>query len=142
MFLWNFNQRRRTEFINYTRVLSNNATLLGLPNAARNLFPIHYHVHVLYRKSKSSFYGISVSQMTTDMFYLSLTLPGPFLIHDLQILDRISIKYAPNANRKRNERKTNERFTRTIRKTHDTRNERTIHERMNEMKRTNYRSTI
>jgi len=31
--------------------------------------------------------------------------------------------------RKRNERKTNEHFTRTIRKTHDTRNERTIHER-------------
>jgi len=28
-------------------------------------------------------YGISVSQMTTDMFHLSLTLPGPFLIHDL-----------------------------------------------------------
>ena len=28
-------------------------------------------------------YGISVSQMTTDMFYLSQTLPGPFLIHDL-----------------------------------------------------------
>jgi hypothetical protein len=28
-------------------------------------------------------YGISVSQMTTDMFHLSKTLPGPFLIHDL-----------------------------------------------------------
>jgi hypothetical protein len=28
-------------------------------------------------------YGISMSQMTTDMFYLSSTLPGPFLIHDL-----------------------------------------------------------
>jgi hypothetical protein len=28
-------------------------------------------------------YGISVSQMTADMFHLSLTLPGPFLIHDL-----------------------------------------------------------
>ena len=51
-----------------------------------------------------------------------------------QILDRISLQYAPNANerkRKRNERKTNERFTRMIRKTHDTRNERTIHERTN-----------
>ena len=33
-----------------------------------------------------------------------------------------------NKNRKRNERKTNERFTQTIRKTHDTRNNRTIHE--------------
>jgi len=28
-------------------------------------------------------YGISVSQMTTDVFYLSQTFPGPFLIHDL-----------------------------------------------------------
>ena len=58
-----------------------------------------------------------------------------------QILDRISLQYAPNANerkRKRNERKTNERFTRMIRKTHDTRNERTINERTNEIKRTNY----
>jgi hypothetical protein len=35
-------------------------------------------------------------------------------------------------------RKTSERVTRTIRKTHDTRSERTIHERTNEMKRTNY----
>ena len=33
-----------------------------------------------------------------------------------------------NENRKRNERKTNEHFTQTIRKTHDTRNKRTIHE--------------
>jgi hypothetical protein len=28
-------------------------------------------------------YGISVSQMTTDMFHLSKALPGAFLIHDL-----------------------------------------------------------
>ena len=28
-------------------------------------------------------YGISVSQMTTDMIHLSQTLPRPFLIHDL-----------------------------------------------------------
>ena len=28
-------------------------------------------------------YGISVSQMTTDMFHFSSTLPGSFLIHDL-----------------------------------------------------------
>ena len=28
-------------------------------------------------------YGISVSQMTTDMFHLSQTVPGLFLIHDL-----------------------------------------------------------
>jgi len=28
-------------------------------------------------------YGISVSQMTTDMFHLSEALPGPFLIRYL-----------------------------------------------------------
>jgi len=28
-------------------------------------------------------YRISVSQMTTDMFHLSSTPPGPFLVHDL-----------------------------------------------------------
>ena len=28
-------------------------------------------------------YGIYVSQMTTDMFHWSQTLPGPFLIHDI-----------------------------------------------------------
>jgi hypothetical protein len=28
-------------------------------------------------------YGISLSQMTTDMFHLSLTLPGSFLVHEL-----------------------------------------------------------
>ena len=27
-------------------------------------------------------YGISASQMTTDVFHLSYTLPGPLLIHD------------------------------------------------------------
>ena len=48
---------------------------------------------------------------------------------EVHMLNRISLQYAPNAN---------ERFTRTIRKTHDARNERTIHERTNEMKRTNY----
>ena len=57
---------------------------------------------------------------------------------EVHMLNRISLQYAPNAN----ERKTNERFTRTIRKTHETNarytnertirktetNERTIHE--------------
>jgi hypothetical protein len=28
-------------------------------------------------------YGISVSQMTTDMFHLKQAIPGPFGIHDL-----------------------------------------------------------
>ena len=30
-------------------------------------------------------YGISVSQMTMEMFHLSQTFPGPFLIHDLSL---------------------------------------------------------
>jgi hypothetical protein len=30
-----------------------------------------------------TFYGISVSQMTTDMFRLPVSLSGPFLIPDL-----------------------------------------------------------
>jgi hypothetical protein len=30
-------------------------------------------------------YGISVSQMITDMFHLSYALPGPLLIHDLSL---------------------------------------------------------
>jgi hypothetical protein len=52
----------------------------------------------------------------------------------VQILGRIRLYYSPNAN----ERKMKERFTRTIRKTHDTRNERRIHEQTNKMKRMNY----
>jgi hypothetical protein len=35
------------------------------------------HHDLVYR------YGISVSHMTTDIFYLSRALPDPFLIHDL-----------------------------------------------------------
>jgi hypothetical protein len=54
------------------------------------------HIGFLLNKLKSSLrklyggnhnlvdrYGISVSQMTTGMFYLSETLPGSFLVHDL-----------------------------------------------------------
>ena len=33
--------------------------------------------------SSLDIYGISVLQMTMNMFHLSQTLPGPFLIHDL-----------------------------------------------------------
>jgi hypothetical protein len=35
------------------------------------------------RVVSSANYGISVSQMTTDMFHLSESLSSPFLIHDL-----------------------------------------------------------
>ena len=57
----------------------------------------------------------------------------------MQILDRISLQYAPNGN----ERKMNERFTQKIRKTHDTRmNERNeTNELYGKHKRTNARYT-
>jgi len=38
----------------------------------------HTHHHDLVNS-----YGESVSQMTTNMFRFSLSLSGPFLIHDL-----------------------------------------------------------
>jgi hypothetical protein len=74
----------------------------------------------------------------------------------MQILDRISLQYAPNANERKTQTKRtknkrtlhtndtkNARYTkrtnvRDTKRTHETRNERTIHERTNEMKRTNY----
>ena len=34
-------------------------------------------------------YGISMSQMTTHMLHLSYALPGPFLIHDLSLIDSL-----------------------------------------------------
>jgi hypothetical protein len=36
-----------------------------------------------YVVSGTIWYGVSVSQMTTEMFRLSLSQSGPFLIHDL-----------------------------------------------------------
>jgi hypothetical protein len=36
-----------------------------------------------YHHDLADRYGISVSQMATDMLHLSYILPGPFLIHDL-----------------------------------------------------------
>ena len=69
----------------------------------------------------------------------------------IQILDRICLQYAPNANERKpqTKRTENERTLHTndsknaryTKQTHDTRNERTIHERTNEMKRTNYTKT-
>ena len=51
------------------------------------------------------------------------------------ITDPGSYKFTIRTKRKgpKNANETNERFTRTIRKTHGIRNERTIHERMNEL---------
>jgi hypothetical protein len=66
------------------------------------------------------------------IFYEATRKRWPFNGGDcLQILDRISYNMHQAQTiekRKWNERKTNERFTRMIRKTHDTWNERTIHE--------------
>ena len=64
-------------------------------------------------------------------------------------MDRISLQYAPNANERktqtirkthdsRNERTIHEMNARYTKRTHDTRNECTIYERTIEMKRTNY----
>ena len=59
-----------------TRKLLNQWFLLvKLKSSLRKLYGQH---HDLVDR-----YGISVSQMTTDMFHLSYALPGPFLMHDL-----------------------------------------------------------
>ena len=59
-----------------TRKLLNQGFLLvKLKSSLRKCYCRH---HDLFDR-----YGISVSQMTTDMFHLSSTLPGPFLIYDL-----------------------------------------------------------
>jgi hypothetical protein len=60
-----------------TRKLLNQGFLLvKLQSSLRKIYGRH-HDDLVDR------YGISVSQMATDMFRLSLTLPGHFLIHDL-----------------------------------------------------------
>jgi hypothetical protein len=59
-----------------TRKLLNQGFLLvKLKSSLRRFYGRHHDL--------DDRYGISVSQMTTDMFPLSLTLAGPFLIHDL-----------------------------------------------------------
>ena len=59
-----------------TRKLLNQGFLLVKLKSSLRKF--HGHHHFLVDR-----YGISMSQMTTDMFHLSQTLPGSFLIHDL-----------------------------------------------------------
>jgi hypothetical protein len=56
--------------------LLNPGFLLAKLKSSLRKFYGHYHELV-------DFYEISVSQITTDMFHLSFTFPGPFLIHDL-----------------------------------------------------------
>jgi hypothetical protein len=59
-----------------TRKLLNQWFLLvKLKSSLRKFYGHHHDLVDRYR--------ISVSQMTTDMFHLSQTLPGPFLVHDL-----------------------------------------------------------
>ena len=59
-----------------TRKLLNQGFLLDKKTSSlRKFYGLH---HDLVNRS-----GISVSQMTTDMFHLSQALPGPVLIHDL-----------------------------------------------------------
>ena len=95
--------------------LESSQTTIGHSNKH---FPTIYIVsqqHILrdlYR-GYNSFWFILCEQIFSDT-----------IARGVQILGRISLQYAPNAN----ERKMKERFTRTIRKTQDTRNERRIHE--------------
>ena len=57
-----------------TRKLLNQQFLLAkLKSSLRMLYDRHHDLVARY--------GISVSQMTTDMFHLSSAIPGPFLVH-------------------------------------------------------------
>ena len=63
-------------YILLTRKLLNQGFILfKLKSSLRKFYGRHYDL--------VDRYGISVSQMTTDMSHLSKTLPGLFLIHDL-----------------------------------------------------------
>jgi hypothetical protein len=95
--------------------LESTQTTIGHSNKHFPTINIVSQKHILrdlYR-GDNSFWFILCEQIFSDT-----------IVRGVQILGRISLHYAPNVN----ERKMKERFTRTIRKTHDTRNERTIHE--------------
>ena len=57
------------------RLLNQGFLLVKLTSSLRNIYGRHHDLvdHI----------EIFVSQLTTDMFHLSKTLPGPFLVHDL-----------------------------------------------------------
>jgi len=57
------------------KLLNQGFLLVKLKSSLRKIYGRH---HDLVDR-----YGISVSQMTTDLFHSSETLPSPFLIHDL-----------------------------------------------------------
>ena len=62
----------------FTRKLLNQGLLLVKLKSSIRIFYGRHHDLV-------DCYGISVSQMTTDMFYLSYALSGFFLIHDISL---------------------------------------------------------
>jgi hypothetical protein len=53
------------------------------PRTIRATVPLSYVENFICHQCLADRYKISVSQMTTDMFHLFLTLPGPFLIHGI-----------------------------------------------------------
>jgi hypothetical protein len=61
------------------KLLNQGFLLIKLKSSLRKFYGRH---HDLVDR-----YGTAVSQMTTDMFHLSQTLPIPFLIHDLSLID-------------------------------------------------------
>ena len=63
-------------WLQISRKLLNQGFLLVKLKSSLQKFYGHHHDLVDH-------YGISVSQMTIDLFHLSWTLSGPFLIHDL-----------------------------------------------------------
>jgi hypothetical protein len=70
--LWNINLEIYTPYVGAAGMLLH---IKGKLSSLRKLYDRH---HALVDR-----YGISLSQMTTKMFHLSLILPGSFLIHDL-----------------------------------------------------------
>ena len=63
------------ELLLIRKMLNQGFLLVKLKSSLRKFYGRHYDLVGRYE--------IFVSQMTTDMFHLSQTLPGPFLIRDL-----------------------------------------------------------
>jgi hypothetical protein len=67
----------RISLIGVAAILNHGFLLVKLKSSLRMFCDRH---HELVDR-----YGISMSQITTDIFHLSLELPGPFLVHDLSL---------------------------------------------------------
>ena len=64
--------------------VSFNSNMTGVTcGAGMLIIPEHNEFNPGFNHDFVDHYGISVPQMTTDMFQLSYSLPGPFLINDL-----------------------------------------------------------